>query len=134
MIEEEKFGAWANGAGYDIANTHDQIQRIRLNPMTKDLWTAWQSAIASREPAKDVDIKALKRGQENASKAWSGVDVEKFLQREPQPMPIEKAEEIANHTASRYKHGLQNGFTAYTFLPHTLEHFVRKIEEFHGIG
>lgn len=134
MTEEEKFGAWANGAGYDTANTHDQIQGIWLNPMTKDLWTAWQAAIASRDPAKDIDMEALKQGQENAAKAWAGVDVEKFLQREPQPMPIEKAEEIAHRTASRYTHKSDKSFTAYTFLPHTLEQFVRLIEKFHGIG
>lgn len=86
------------------------------------------------QPAKDIDMEALKRGQENAVTAWAGVDVEKFLQREPQPMPLGKAEELAHRTASRYTHKSDRSFTAYTFLPHTLEDFVRKIEKHHGIG
>ena len=63
-----------------------------------------------------------------------GADVEKFLQREPQPMPLGKAEELAHRTASRYTHKSDRSFTAYTFLPHTLNDFVRKIEQHHGIG
>jgi hypothetical protein len=64
---------------------------------------------------------------------------EKWEQRQAaiasrEPMPLEKAEEFAHRTASRYTHKSDKGFTAYTFLPHTLEDFVRKIERFHGIG
>jgi len=63
--------------------------------------------------------------------AWKGWQ-EAIASREP--MPLEKAEEIAHIRASRYTHKSDKGFTAYTFLPHTLEDFVRKIERFHGIG
>jgi hypothetical protein len=38
------FTAWANDAGYDTAYTHDGIKWICLNPMTADLWKAWQAA------------------------------------------------------------------------------------------
>lgn len=38
------FMAWANDAGYDIAHTHDGIKWLCLNPMTADLWKAWQAA------------------------------------------------------------------------------------------
>jgi hypothetical protein len=51
-----------------------------------------------------------------------------------EPMPLEKAEEIAHRTASRYTHKSDKSFTAYTFLPHTLNDFVRMLEKHHGIG
>ena len=38
------FTAWANDAGYDVAYTHDGIKWVCLNPMTADLWKAWQAA------------------------------------------------------------------------------------------
>lgn len=50
------------------------------------------------------------------------------------PMPLEKAEALAHRTASRYTHKSERSFTAYTFLPHTLEDFVLKVERFHETG
>jgi len=36
---------------------------------------------------------------------------------------------IAHRTASKYAHRTDPNFIAYTFLPHTLEHFVQLIEK-----
>ena len=95
----------------------------------------WQAAIASREPAKEIDMEALKRGQENAAKIWTPEAAEEVLgAADRKPMPLEKAEELAHVTASKYTHRSDPLFTAYTFLPHTLSDFVRKVERFHGIG
>jgi hypothetical protein len=43
------FKAWANDAGYDTAYTNDGIKWICLNPMTADLWKAWQAAHGIKE-------------------------------------------------------------------------------------
>jgi len=40
----KKFREWANDAGYDTAHAHDGVNWICLNPMTADLWKAWQAA------------------------------------------------------------------------------------------
>lgn len=40
------FKEWAEAAGYDTAHTHDGIKWFCLNPMTADLWKAWQAAHA----------------------------------------------------------------------------------------
>lgn len=39
------------------------------------------------------------------------------------PITIERFTELAHRTASRYSHRSEPGKVAYTFLPHTLEHF-----------
>jgi hypothetical protein len=49
------------------------------------------------------------------------------------PLSDEQYTEIAHGTASRYTHRTDPQFVAYTFLPHTLKDFVRKIEAAHGI-
>jgi hypothetical protein len=49
------------------------------------------------------------------------------------PLSDEQYTEIAHRTASRYTHRSDTQFVAYTFLPHTLEDFVRKIEAARGI-
>jgi hypothetical protein len=38
------FTAWANGEGYDTAHAHDGEKWVCLNPMTADLWRAWQAS------------------------------------------------------------------------------------------
>ena len=38
------FKEWAGAAGYDTAHLHDGIKWFCLNPMTADLWKAWQAA------------------------------------------------------------------------------------------
>jgi hypothetical protein len=43
------FKAWANDAGYDTAYTNDGVNWICLNPMTADLWKAWQAAHGIKE-------------------------------------------------------------------------------------
>lgn len=43
------FAEWANAAGYDTAHTHDGIKWVCLNPMTADLWKAWQAAYGIKE-------------------------------------------------------------------------------------
>ena len=40
----KEFVEWANGAGYDTAHAHDGVKWICLNPMTAELWKAWQAA------------------------------------------------------------------------------------------
>jgi hypothetical protein len=40
----EAFKEWAANDGYDVAYTHDGIKWVCLNPMTADLWRAWQAA------------------------------------------------------------------------------------------
>ena len=39
------------------------------------------------------------------------------------PITIERFTELAHRTASRYSHRSEPSKIAYTFLPHTLEHF-----------
>lgn len=40
----DQFMQWANAAGYDTAHAHDGMKWVCLNPMTADLWKAWQAA------------------------------------------------------------------------------------------
>ena len=40
----KSFKEWAAGEGYDVAYTHDGIKWVCLNPITADLWCAWQAA------------------------------------------------------------------------------------------
>ena len=77
MTEQEKFEAYANTQGYLVEKDEQGLYR---SVETFCHHGTWQAAIASREPAKDIDMESLKRGQDNASKAWAGVDVDKFLQ------------------------------------------------------
>jgi hypothetical protein len=49
------FKAWANDAGYDTAYTHDGIKWVCLNPMTADLWKAWQAATPPAQPAQRTE-------------------------------------------------------------------------------
>jgi hypothetical protein len=50
-----------------------------------------------------------------------------------EPLTVEAYTAIAHRTASKYAHRSDLSFVAYTFLPHTLDDFVRKIEAAHGI-
>jgi len=45
------FLEWAGKEGYDTAHTYDtdRSKWIVFNPMTADLWKAWQAAIAAKE-------------------------------------------------------------------------------------
>jgi hypothetical protein len=45
----KSFKEWAAGEGYDVAYTHDGIKWVCLNPMTADLWRAWQAAHGIKE-------------------------------------------------------------------------------------
>lgn len=45
----KKFREWSSDAGYDTAHTHDGVNWICLNPMTADLWKAWQAAHGIKE-------------------------------------------------------------------------------------
>ncbi|MFN5350791.1 MAG: hypothetical protein ACK5A0_14865, partial [Polaromonas sp.] len=40
----KSFKEWAASEGYDVAYTHDGIKWVCLNPITADLWRAWQAA------------------------------------------------------------------------------------------
>ncbi|MEG0975200.1 MAG: hypothetical protein RSF42_10930 [Comamonas sp.] len=44
----EAFEKWAKEEGYDTARTYDTDRScwVWLNPMTADLWKAWQAAMA----------------------------------------------------------------------------------------
>ena len=63
--ERAEFEAWANGKGYDIAGTYDtdRSRWVWLNPMTADLWDAWQArafllaASAPVAPAPHPDLR-----------------------------------------------------------------------------
>jgi hypothetical protein len=56
--------------------------------------------------------------------------LEQFYPHPAPAKPLSEAQytEIAHRTASRYTHRTEPQFVAYTFLPHTLDDFVRKIE------
>lgn len=43
------FKEWAVAAGYDTAHAHDGMKWVCLNPMTADLWKAWQAANGIKE-------------------------------------------------------------------------------------
>lgn len=49
------------------------------------------------------------------------------------PLTPEKYTALAHRIASNYAHRSDPKHIAYTFLPHTLEQFVRAIEAEHGI-
>ncbi len=49
-----------------------------------------------------------------------------------QPLTTDEYTAIAHRTASKYSHRSNPTFVAYTFLPHTLEDFVRTIEAAYG--
>ena len=51
-----------------------------------------------------------------------------------EPLTTEKYTELAHRIASKYTHRSDPAFTGYTFLPHTLEQFVRSVEAAHQIG
>ena len=80
MTEQEKFEAWILGQSKRRSIEKYAETGEYVDPFVSILHQGWQAAIESREPAKDIDMESLKRGQDNASKAWAGVDVDKFLQ------------------------------------------------------
>lgn len=53
--EREAFATWANRAGYDTAHTYDtdRSRWVFLNPMTADLWAAWQARAALAQAQKE---------------------------------------------------------------------------------
>ena len=55
-------------------------------------------------------------------------------QAQRQLLTTEQYTALAHRIASKYSHRSDLTFTAYTFLPHTLEQFARAIELHHGIG
>jgi hypothetical protein len=77
-------------AGNEFLPFHPQASHV--SPDYRDGWNAcWQAAIESREPAKDVDMEALKRGQENAEKIWTAEAIAEVIGNESQWQPIETA-------------------------------------------
>jgi hypothetical protein len=76
MTEQNRFEAYANTQGYSIEKDDQGLYR---SVETFCHWGTWQAAIESRKPAKDVDIEALKRGQENAEKIWTAEAVAELL-------------------------------------------------------
>jgi hypothetical protein len=52
----------------------------------------------------------------------------------PEPLTKEAYTALAHRIASKYAHRSDPQYIAYTFLPHTLEDFVRAIENAHNIG
>jgi hypothetical protein len=62
------FKEWAANDGYDVAYTHDGIKWVCLNPMTADLWKAWQAATpAAAQPATEESSAVAAPVQEPAS-------------------------------------------------------------------
>lgn len=58
------FLAWASSHGYDCAYTYDtdRSKWLALNPMTADLWAAWQGAQAApstSQPLTNIEVEAL---------------------------------------------------------------------------
>ena len=51
-----------------------------------------------------------------------------------EPMPLEKAEEIAHRTAWDYEHTQGGRPNFYVFDKNTLEQSIRKVEKYHSIG
>ncbi|MEG0921996.1 MAG: hypothetical protein RSD57_12430 [Comamonas sp.] len=54
----EAFEKWAKEEGYDTARTYDTDRScwVWLNPMTADLWKAWQAAMAHKEVELPPDV------------------------------------------------------------------------------
>jgi hypothetical protein len=124
MTEQENFEAWLTSGikGKPFPKNEDG-NYLHVNWQIQ--WMAWQAAIASRAGLEE-DNRLLREQNDMLDK--------ELAIREQKPMPIEKAEEIAYRTASRYTHKPDVSFKAYTFLSQTLEDFVRNIERLHGIG
>ena len=69
--EREAFEAWAKARGMDVAYTYDteRSRHVWLNPMTADLWDAWQARSALGAPAVQEDSEAVKKD----ALRWRGV-------------------------------------------------------------
>lgn len=62
------FIAWANDKGYDTAHTYDtdRSKWVALNPMTADLWEAWQASRAQGAAPTGASVReALRASREN---------------------------------------------------------------------
>ena len=79
MTEQDRFEAYirSNSKLRSIEKYHETGEYV--DPFVSILYQGWQAAIESREPAKDVDMEALKRGQENAEKIWTPEAVAEVL-------------------------------------------------------
>jgi hypothetical protein len=80
MTEQDRFEAWhlaQFGVKPDRATNTTHIDYLRGQHQL--MWRGWQAAIESREPAKDVDMEALKRGQENAENIWTAENIAQVL-------------------------------------------------------
>ena len=58
-----------------------------------------------------------------------------YVKQEParQPLPADTYTALAHRIATKYAHRSDPAFCGYAFLPHTLEQFVRAIEQAHNI-
>jgi hypothetical protein len=89
----KSFKAWANDAGYDTAYTHDGIKWICLNPMTADLWKAWQAATPPAQPAPE-DYTALEQALYRLQKRYWALHSKVAAQREWVGLTDEEVREI----------------------------------------
>ena len=55
-------------------------------------------------------------------------------QPQRKPLTPDQFTEIAHRTASKYAHRTDPTFISFTFMPNTLEQFVRAVERAHRIG
>ena len=60
----QMFIAWANSEGHDTAYTYDtdRSRWLKFNPLTADLWKAWQAALEAGRAQQSEPIDAASRG------------------------------------------------------------------------
>jgi hypothetical protein len=107
---------------YEILQSQHRALQSRLNAMGKG------EAVAS------IHISAM--GREFDDWKCELPEGRNLLYAAPKalaPLPKEAYTAIAHRTASKYAHRSDPAHIVYTFFPHTLDDFVRKVEAAHGI-
>lgn len=101
---------------------HDRVQSDR------NLFSKIESRLiyTTPQPTETLNCKST---QKRLAMLWG------YVKQEParQPLPADTYTALAHRIATKYAHRSDPAFCGYAFLPHTLEQFVRAIEQAHNI-
>ncbi len=86
----------------------------------------WHTIYTTPQPTENLRCKST---QKRLAMLWG------YVKQEParQPLPADTYTALAHRIATKYAHRSDPAFCGYAFLPHTLEQFVRAIEQAHNI-
>ena len=105
----------------------DLIEQLDLSPESGGVYAEVETALL----AKCRDLLLYQAAEIERLKAACDKFSEAELLAAPkaaQPLTVEAYTAIAHRTASKYAHRSDPAHVVYTFFPHTLDDFVRKIE------